>query len=300
MIYSPSLTELWKFCPLKAHLQRIEMLEPVVNRNLLARLAGTAIAEAVTVLHREWQRTGADVVPAPYIIAAAKERGTKYLSLSATHYQVCGVQVEQGTVDNKLLEIQRVIERYAKAMPLAGYTIVDVERELPQYGRCRIDLGVITPGKDYAIADVKYKANLDAKYRESTINEYLDSWQFEHYAWAYEETIGKPVPLKYLLMITMRPSFAIDLIPREVDREWQKVWKQSAEVTWKDMTEERQGTRPMGISAVHKSNFGPCEMRGVCFDYKLDVDRATEKDYVRVPQFDFELALTRDADQPSQ
>lgn len=295
MVFSPSLTELWKFCPLKAHLQRVENLEPKANRNLLARLAGTAIAEGTSVLHREWQRNGANVVPAPYIIAAAKERGTKYLSLAATHYQVCGVQVEQSSIDGKLLEVQRVLERYAKATPLAGYTILDVEQELPDSGRSRIDLGITTPGGDLAIADVKYKANLDEKYRQSTINEYLHSWQFKHYAYYYSKYKGKPVPLVFLILITMRPAFSIQLLPGELHPDHMAMWEQTALRAWQDMSEERQDKRVLTMAAVHRNQYGPCEMEGVCFEYNLDVENAVNGGmYVRVPQFDFELALQRE------
>lgn len=293
-IFSPSLTELWKFCPLKAHLQRIENLEPKHNRNLLARLAGSAVAEGLSVINKEWMRTTTSTAVPPYILSAAKERGTKYLSLASTHYQVCGVPIEQTSIDAKLLEIQRAIERYAKVNPLSGFVIRDVETELTDYGRCRIDLGLINSGGDIAIADVKYKSNLDDKYREKTIKQYLRSWQFKHYAWAYSKYLGKPVPLTYLVLIVMRPAFSVSVIPEEIDPEWMKVWEQSATRSWEDMYQERQGLRVMNTAAVHQDQYGPCEMEGVCFDHKLDIDNAILQDYVRVPQFDFELALQRE------
>lgn len=296
MIFAPSLTTLWKKCPLQAHLERVEQLEPRQNRNLLARLTGTAVAEGTAVLHNAWAKAGSGAALAPYVVAQAKERSTKYLSLAATHYQVCGVAIEPSSVDGKLLEVQRVIERYAKATPLAGFTILAVEKELTEYGRCRIDLGLATKDGDLAIADVKYKANLDDKYRQVTINEYLRSWQFDHYAWAYSKTLGKPVPLKYLILITMRPAFSINLYPMEIDPEWMQVWEQSAKQAWTDMEEERKGLRVIAAAAVHRDNFGPCPMEKVCFDYKLDVELARAHDYVAVPQFDFNLALQRETE----
>lgn len=293
MIYSPSLTETWKFCPLKAYLSRVEQLEPRRSRNLIARLGGSAVAEALAVIHAEWKRTSTSEATPPYILQAAKERGTKYVTLASTHYQVCGCEVDPSNIASKVIEVQRAIERYAALLPLKGYTILDIERELPEYGKCRIDLGVITPSQDNAVIDCKYKANLDSKYKAKTIQEYLRSWQFNHYAYAYAKALGQPVPQKYLLLITMRPVFSIELHHEEVDPEWMKIWEQSALQTWKDIDEERQGLRMLNTSAVHRDQYGPCEMDRICFDYKLNVDLAVQKDYAHVPQFDFEQALAQ-------
>ena len=289
-IYAPSSTELWKTCPLKHYLQRVERLELRSSRSLLPRIVGSAISEGVREINEYWKDHGTGATVPPYILASAKATAVAYLGLETDHVIKAGAVVDTMVLPSKNSEVCRVIERYHELKPLQGYKVTGVEQTLPNHGNCRLDIVTTTPGGEVAVIDVKYKANLDEKYRAKTITRYLRSWQFAHYPWAYQEHSGIPVSLMYLMLITMRPRFDIQLIPYRVNPDIQRVWLQSAKVAWQDMYDERQNVRPLTTAAVHEDAYGPCEMASVCFDYGLDTEQATKGEYVRIPRFDFQTA----------
>lgn len=287
-VYSPSSTELWKQCPLKHHLQRVENLEPRSSRSLLPRLAGSAIAEGLKGIHGYWRDNGTDTIPTQQVLREAKEIGGRYMNQAAEHYAKHGASFDATVLPGKTVEVQRAIELYTSKRPLGGYKIREVEYTLPQHGNARLDLVAETAGGETAVIEIKYKQNLEEKYRQRTVNRYLKSWQFQHYAWAYSDYTKQHVDLTILLLITARPAFSAMLYPYRIHKEWQTIWLQSAKQSWQDMYDERQGKRDLVAAAVHEDSYGQCEMQGVCFDHLLDIEAATKGDYVIVPKFVFD------------
>ena len=292
LIRSPYRTETFMFCPAKSYLQTVEHLELVSSRSLIARVVGSALAEGSALIHKWWAGQGTSEPPNHQCLVAAKQRALQYFNLYIAHLGKSGITIEPSSYSQKPIEIARVLERYSEALPLRGYQILDVERELPNHGRCKIDLGVVTPGGDLAVIDFKYKSNLAQEYRQRTVSRYLRSFQFQMYPWAYSEYSQKPVPLMYLLLVVFRPGFNVSLIPQEVCPEYQQVWLKSAHQVWKDMAEVKAGTRQLTVNPTHEDNYGLCEMAGVCLDNKMDVEAAVRSGlYARVGKFDFEAAL---------
>jgi hypothetical protein len=249
-------------------LENKERLVPrQATKKLVGGLAGRAFALGVSIIH-----TGGD----------PKEAGVKAaesFNVDLTHYAKYGVSFE-GSIDEivNASGIAECIPRYAAAKPFASWDIQDVERQLPDHGRCIIDLGGLDADKVLAVADVKYKQNLDARYKQSTVDEYMTSWQFLHYPWAYGEYKDTPCYRMYLCLVVYKPRFYVELIPNEVHPETQQIWLASARAKWARMDTDAVPE----MATRHKDMFGLCGMYSACFKYHLDPS-LWQQEYVVVP-----------------
>ena len=244
-IYSPSHTDVWDRCAILSYLERdLHLVPKQATKKLVGGSAGTAFHLGASVLHK-----GGTVAEA---VALAK--GEFHADL--THYATHGVSFE--TSIEEIVEgsgIAFTLPKYAIADPFKGWQITDVEQRLVNQGRCIIDLGGLDGDGVLAVADVKYKQNLDARYEQSTIDEYMTSFQFLHYPWAYGEYKGQPCYRMYLCLVVFKPKFSVKLIPHEVHPETQAIFLASARAKWKRMADK---DAQLEMSTRHKDQFGLC------------------------------------------
>lgn len=283
-VYSPSSAALWRQCGIKYHLDRDERLVYKYSRTIGSKLSGSGFAAGVEVLHRSWMGEGTAKFIEGEALQKAMEAAILCITTEGAAYRSAGVGITPG---DHIPLVCATLEKYAQARPLLGYTIYEVEHTFPEEGNCRIDLGA-EKGGDFYVIDVKYKNTLDSKYKSRTLQRYLRSWQFYHYAWAYEKRctqlgrVSPNTPVWVGLLLVVAKPFSVQLVIDHLPRDWQQVWLEGAQQVWRDMYAEEQDKRATTLAADHEDQYGPCEYQGVCFDHLLDIDQALRGDYVRV------------------
>ena len=270
-IFAPTRTESYDQCQLRDHLQNTLMLLPRQAGNaLLGQLVGRAFAKGMSSFH-----TGTAV-------ADCTEQALDLFERSLVHYSQHGVVFDkpvQEMVDDSGLDT--VLEKYAAENPFARWRILDVERQLPDHGKCRIDIGGYDEDGLLAVGEAKYKRYLKADYESSTIAEYLCSWQFMHYPWAYGDYRQENCYRIYLCLVVWKPRFYVKLVPHEVHPETQQIWLESAKAKWARMA-QRDHTVPE-MSTRHRDQYGWCPYYKACFQYHLD-ENQFGSDYAVVPR----------------
>lgn len=269
-IYSPTRTDTWDRCALLSYLENdLHYVPRQASKKLVGGLAGRAFALGASIIHK-----GGTVVEA---VAQA----TSLFHTDMTHYATHGVLFDVSIEEIILASgIATTLPKYALADPFKGWSQLDIEYQLPLHGRSIIDIGGLDSDGILAVADVKYKQNLDARYEQSTIDEYLSSWQFLHYPWAYGEHKGTTCYRMYLCLVVNKPKYSVRLIPHEVHPETQQMWLMSARAKWKRMADP---DAQLEMASRHKDMFGLCSFYRACFDYHLD-EGLMAQDYVIVPR----------------
>lgn len=270
IVFPPTRTDTYDRCQLLDYMTQKERWMPrQATKMLLSGLAGRAFAIGTAMIHQG--------KPVDEAVKAATESFEEDLQHHAKH----GVLFEADI--NSIVDASSImtsLPKYAAHDPFKGWQIQDVEQRLENYGRCIIDVGGLDTDGLLAVADIKYKQKLEARYEQSTIDEYFTSWQFMHYPWAYGQYKGIPCYRMYLCLVVNSPKFYIKLIPYEVHPETQQIWYESAKAKWARMS----NTEALPEMATrHKDQFGICSMYKACFDYHLDED-LMKQDYVQVPR----------------
>jgi hypothetical protein len=269
-IYSPTRTDTWDRCALLSYLENDQHYVPKeASKKLVGGVAGTAFHLAASMLHK-----GSSV-------EEAVKFGIAEFHAELTHYATHGVAFAASIEEIVGASgIAITLPQYALADPFKGWTIQDIEQQLPKGGNCIIDLGGLDLDGVLSVADVKYKQNLDPRYLQSTIDEYTTSWQFLHYPWAYGEQKGNTCYRMYLCLVTYKPKFSVRLICHEVHPETQQIWLASARAKWARMADP---DAQLEMASRHKDSFGICSFYKACFDYHLD-EGLMQRDYVIVPR----------------
>lgn len=275
MIYSPSRTEAYDMCSLKGKLMYQDGWEPrEANNGTVGRIVGAAFAKGSEEVHKG---TGNGVCVAGDLF-----------DRTVNHYVLHGVtfSTNMNTVKEELC---KVLGKYGKDNPFQKWTQVQAEVTLKEYGNCRLDVVGIDNEGYVSIADCKYKRTLNTDYLNKTVNEYRDSWQFQHYPWAYnnwvDHVVGEPyhpATRMYLVLITASP-YRVLSYPFTVKPALQKRWAASAQQAWADIAAIESGNRQPRMATVHRSNFGDCPMKRACFDLDLD-EGLMNFEYTKVPR----------------
>ena len=269
-IFSPTRTDSYDRCSLMSYLENDQHWVPKqASKKLVGGAAGTAFHLAASMLHK------GDTVE------SAVKFGVAEFHAELTHYAAHGVAFDHSI--EEIVDasgIASTLPKYALEQPFRGWTILNIEQMLPKGGRCIIDLGGRDSDNVLSVADVKYKQNLDARYEGSTIDEYLTSWQFLHYPWAYSEFMGEKCYRMYLCLVVYKPKFSVKLIPHEVHPDTQQMWLVSARAKWQRMANP---DTQLEMATQHKSQFGLCSFYDACFSFHLDEGLMQSK-YVQVPR----------------
>jgi hypothetical protein len=269
-VFPPTRTDSFDRCNILDYFENeVRWVPKQASRKLIGGLAGRAFALGVSEIHK-----GA-------LVAYAVDQAIKLFDADMRHFIAYGVSFDVSIEEIILASgIANSITKYALADPFKGWSIQHVEHRLPEQGRCVIDLGGLDTDGVLAVADVKYKQNLDARYKSNTVDEYLTSWQFMHYPWAYGEYMQKPCHRMYLCLVVNKPKFSVELIQHEIHPETAQIWLTSAKAKWARMADLN---RQPEMSTRHKDTFGMCPFYKACFDYHLD-EGLMQRDYVKVPR----------------
>lgn len=256
-----------------------------IGKRELAATLGSAFAAGVAVYHTRRQ-TAQPHALAPTELTEIAEASAATAVFEAAR-QLARLQ-DQGFVVNDWdapiaqalpLRVSKSVMRYVLTDSLpATWTVRAVEYTLADYGNARPDLA-IDDVDGPAIADVKVKLQLDAKYRAKEITRYQDDHQQLHYAWAWGLYNGRNVHRYYIILVVLEPKFSVELLPYQIHPETMEAWRQSQLVTWHDMALEDAGEREPYMVAKHWDEYGECEYRKACFDHHWDPQLMTQ-DYV--------------------
>ena len=278
MIFSPSRTEAYDFCTMRGVIAYKEGWTPrEADNSLVGRLVGGAFAKGTESIHKGIS------------IEESTITGLQYWDRSVSHYVTHGVSFPDLTKTRA--QLGTAFGKYAEQTPFKQWQCKGVEFPLVDYGNCRLDYLGIDPESYWAIADLKYKRQLKLEYLNKTINDYRDSWQFQHYPWAYNDWVSKtkpeglqPIQRIYLVLVIADP-FKILTYPFFIKDKLQVRWLQSAQQKWADIDALQKGDRQPTLAASHRDAFGDCPFKQACLEMDLD-PALMQFNYVQVPKME--------------
>jgi PD-(D/E)XK nuclease superfamily protein len=275
--YSPSSTEKWDRCPMLRKLSRDYISKRIGKRDLSAIL-GKAFHAGVAAYNVDRHVSNSNPTSLYVDIAIAESR------MELARLRDLGARIgERDMAQANALEgrISKIVTKYVENDPIpASWPILDVERILPEWGPCIIDLGLEHP-MGPVVLDYKVKTEA-GKWLEQDKADYGESEQRFHYSVAYGDYLARPVYGFTICLVIVEPTVRIYLLdpfvndPRVLDR-WRRV-REGA--TWKLMEMEERGEIPVGMSPRHRDQFGPCPMKQICLEYDFDEDLITT-DYIK-------------------
>lgn len=290
IIYSPSRTEAYDFCSLKgATVYRDGWMLKEADNGTVGRIVGAAFAEGTYRIHAG--------------VSTGVSEAQHLFDRQVDHYTRYGVSFSQDLVHTREV-LGKSLVKYAAQNPFALWQIKGAEVALKDYGNCRLDVLGIDPEGYWAIADVKYKRQLKLDYLNKTINEYKDSWQFQHYPWAYNDylehavhedsSLGSsswsPAVRMYLVLVIAEP-FRVLSYPFFTKDKLQVRWLRSAQQKWLDLHAIETGEKEPTMSTVHRDMYGDCPLKRACLEMDLD-PQLMQHEYVRVPRMPEDNANT--------
>jgi len=291
MIFSPSRTEAYDFCSLKGSLMYKQGWTPrEADNGTMGRIVGAAFAEGTYRIHAG--------------LSDGVHEAEQLFDRQVAHYVQYGVSFSQDLVHTREI-LGKSLVKYATQSPFKAWQIKGAEVELQEYGNCRLDVLGIDPEGYWAIADIKYKRQLKLDYLNKTIDEYRDSWQFQHYPWAYNDYISRqitedssigglmwePAVRMYLVLVIAEP-FRVLSYPFFTREKLQVRWLRSAQQKWADISAIQSGEREPIMSATHKDAYGPCAMKRACLEMDLD-EQLMSFEYVKVPRLPEEVSVVK-------
>ena len=294
IVYSPSRTEAYDFCSLKgATLYKDGWMLKEADNGTVGRIVGAAFAEGTFRIHAG--------------LSTGILEAQSLFDRQVNHYVSYGITFSQDLAHTREV-LGKSLVKYAAQNPFDKWQIKGAEVALKDYGNCRLDVLGIDPEGYWAIADVKYKRQLKLDYLNKTINEYRDSWQFQHYPWAFNDYVAKnvdiqdgcgtkqdptwePVVRMYLVLVIAEP-FRILSYPFFTKEKLQKRWLHSAQQKWLDIKAIEDGERQPIMSAVHRDMYGDCPLKRACLEMDLD-PQLMQYEYVKVPRLPGEVSVAQ-------
>jgi hypothetical protein len=281
MIYSPSRTEAYDFCSLRGKLAYTDgWIKREADNGLIGRIVGSGFAKASEIVHK-----GGTAIDAAKV-------GIDLINASINHYVKYGVTFPD--LGPTLTKFTSAVEKYTEANPFTRWTVQGLEFPLPAYGNCRLDVVGVDPEGYQAIADIKFKRQLKLDYLTKTVNEYKDSWQFQHYPWAWNDWIHtmtptdtegfKPCDRMWLVLVIADP-FRVLTYPFFVQQKLQTRWIISAQQKWADIQAIQSGERLPVMSATHRDAYGECPFKRACLELDLD-EGLMNFEYTKVPKME--------------
>ena len=249
-----------------------------------AALLGQGFAAGVGIYnnHRqEWERAGHQAPPRDAAARASLIQTCADSAILIVEQKIEEMAASGLTLDSaddamyqdKLAgRIRKSISSYIASDPIADtWKIVDAEKDFgSEYGNSRADLICRDQNNALVVVDYKTKLTLAAQYRQKTIQEYANSHQMLHYAWAAGETYGEQLSTYSIGLAVLEPRWAFDLIPYPVSPETLAIWLGSARRVWAEMAKEASGETVPWMSANHSDNFGQCQYYKACFTHHYD------------------------------
>lgn len=284
-IYSPSQTESHILCPMLRVLQQEGWRRATIGRKELGGLLGSAVGVGMNT-YNAFRLAGQTVSPSGLGIPTSSCVRTALDSLREDKEDLLASGQKIGDWDvaqwNALeARVTRGVTKAIEQDPLPpDWRILDVEYEIPDSGRSRIDLAV-HDGAGPMVIDYKTKLTLDAKYRDKEIARYRRSWQMFHYVYFYGKHAGVAIQRYGIVLIVLEPRFSIELLTFSVDPIVLQRWEQFARLAWQEMAVTEGEHNPVRGQTKCRDEYGECEMVMGCWEYNLEEDLMA-REYVKV------------------
>src|SRR3990167_8979209 len=250
--YSPSATETWLECPLKRHLSHAGWTPRKIGKREMGAILGGAFAQGVNA----WKSTElagqtADPEVCAEIAAGSAQAHCADLERAGAIIQEWDRAQYQAITRRASEGVRRIIAQ--DPIP-PTWNLLDVERVIPEWGGCRIDLGLESP-LGVIVWDWKCKLSLDAKWLPKEVEKYRLSEQRWHYSCAYRDFLKRPVYAFYIGLVILEP-FRVHVPPYVNDPVDLVMWRQArgrrrgASVRW-------GSPRSITMNTGHVSSSGP-------------------------------------------
>lgn len=255
MIYSPTQTETYIFCPMYRALRQEGWRGKVIG----PREVGAALGKAFAVG-----------------MAAHNTGDGDALSTGLTSLEEEVKQLEGGdlSIINALpARLTKAITNSIAYDPIpSSWEKRHVEFTLPNSGDSRIDLGC-WDGQSSVVVDYKLRLKLDSRYRMAEIRRLHRSWQMLHYTFFYQQYLKQEIDRYIVILAVLEPRFEIiplDLTTVWVTSEELEQWYSFAKQTWSDMEAEDKGERVVRGKTECENRFGQCEFVDACWAWHYD------------------------------
>jgi hypothetical protein len=274
-IYSPSSTLDFATCPLKWALRRFAHIVPrYIGKKECAAAVGIGFAEGVHAFYK-----GLPVIEA---IDTARYTAERHIDTLLTSGGLLS--------DDDNVTASRVGQRAATGVErYIAWTAThdewwDPSPELtfPDYGPCRVDL-VVNTCDGPTIIDFKTRVTNPRSFWmiDQQLDESEQSWQLKHYVWAAREN-GMEIEAYGIAVVVLEPRWSIHLSQWAVDEEEMKHWYGDAMTLWSRMEALERLVECQGLKALrwiersptHYTKYGICDYYSLCFNFKLEIERA--------------------------
>lgn len=254
-IYSPTETESWLRCPVYRAYQK--RWAPRGNWTP-HRLLGNAIHAGLA---------------AHYGLPPLRPDPSEALPLAVAYNVLDDEYVDQDewTRDGLAKLIEKGLQA-ALTLDVLGLEgkVVAVEKRIL---RCKADLIHREPA-GLVVTDWKVKLELDSRYKDRTLGELTDAWQFKHDAWAISSHYGEPVVRVQAGVIVLTGRARAFLHPLlHLTSEHLDNWHQGAETAWLRMAEEDDGIAAPTMNTTACRRYGVCPYYDACHHLNGDETR---------------------------
>lgn len=281
--FSPSQTANWSRCPVLWRLQNVEKWTTrSIGAKEISALCGNVFGRGMEIYNKHAMREGFDRVKhdeafAKRVLDDAVEVARAYGDEEAKKLLDLGYTVDDP--DGADAKIDITIKALRRHIPLEptpeDWIVLGAEVVSKEHGWCRCDVLYQTPQGHRVVRDYKFKLKLDPDYRASTLEEYGESTQRNHYLYAYDAQVFE------VALVVAAPWYT-PLIPFSRDEARLASWVASQKEKWAHMERMKDGREAVWEADVHRDKFGKCPMYDACLVYNRDPERMRLGGYIQI------------------
>jgi hypothetical protein len=281
--FSPSQVVNWSRCPVLWKLQNVEKwVTKEIGNKEIAALCGNVFGKGMEVYNLAVKAEG---YPA---IRGDADRLKKLIETCVEAARVHGDEEARKLVENghtianvedadaKIELALKALTRFLPADPTpSDWVVLGAEVISKEHGWCRCDVLYQTPDLKRVVRDYKFKLKLDTARRPTTLAEYGDSSQGQHYLYAYDADVFE------VCLVTMAPWYA-EVVPFVKDPVRLAAWVASQKTKWGIMQRMRDGLVEPWEADVHRDQYGDCGFKDACLQYNRDPERMKLGGYIQL------------------
>lgn len=270
MIYSPSQTRSWATCRFKWFLEQyIGAKWALIGKAELAAAVGTAVGGALSAFYSGSQNGVKWRVEE--LIELAREQYRQHLDkLKASGLEMLDIP----EVEKYPTLIEPMLVAYFKDPQLDPNQVKGVEYRTADDNPSYIDIWG-ADDRGLWVRDFKCKMHATGYQIAEAITEYRTSWQLAHYVDALHRAIGEMPYKTEISLIIASPKTQHVVLTYEVDKEWMRWWRKSAERLWAEIDEARawveanhpnieQAREHFGMAPDHNEGRYRCQYLQLC------------------------------------
>jgi len=283
MIYSPSQTNEFAFCPQARQFYVEGWQNRIAGKPEIAAWMGVAMGAGLEAYYQGRTK-------ALWVLASAELVGATSWAQQVATFREAGGVVEDSDIASVPGLLAKALAKYPKIDPIPpDWEVLATEYTLEHAGKARIDLLVETSA-GVAVVDFKWKKDLYVKAGETkdqargrTLLEYENYWNMLHYMWGLRADSTwsrvKLDPAYYIILGELSPPH-VTMQRFEVDPRVLEQWEHTAKLLWMEMVGYEDETLPRG-NTTHRNQYGLCKFYNACFTHFLDRERMKTQ-YVQI------------------